>query len=560
MSNYLYLPGAGSYPSVAEVNLLDADSAHLQQSTGQWSVGALSSTYALFGDNSLKVTGGVDTVLTPGTDAAMFSCYVYSEAGATFTVNGGAGVAVPAATWTQLSDAGPDGTYTVACSTAEDYWVDQACVRAGADPAFVPSLRIVGDLEMEYKHTPREWKTNRRAYLARSSQYATYDFDASTGKIRLQLISDAGSHFYDSVVLTDIVNGTPVTVRSEIDWATSEWKLYLDDVLKDTISITSGTKLAGGANDVSFNSGVLGAVGDLYWMRIRDGIGGPLVLDADFTDLTKAEVEAASFDTDYHTVTLNGDAWAYVEPYAGGDVLARAELLLDASNQYVAGSPLWPDLSGNDHHAQYGSAAGADTNDPTFVADDGTHPAWFTLTTDDYFEIADHANLDFAANESLTLLVIGQTDDVSPVADQILAAKKDNLTTSAGYALYLEAADDSAKFLIGDSAADDEDATPNLVASTLFTVAGVRDTTADDIEAFLDGTGSGSPVTDSTTLTIANALPLRIGATSNVASSFFEGVIAAVVLWREALTDTEIAAAGELLLGDTPKMLLLGVG
>ena len=65
--HYVTLPGAaGNYISTDDVNLLDADSAHLQQSVGQWSVGALSTTHVLFGDNSLKVTGGVDTVLTPG--------------------------------------------------------------------------------------------------------------------------------------------------------------------------------------------------------------------------------------------------------------------------------------------------------------------------------------------------------------------------------------------------------------------------------------------------------------------------------------------------------------
>ena len=34
---YLYLPGAsGNYASVADVNLLDADTAHIHQSIGDW--------------------------------------------------------------------------------------------------------------------------------------------------------------------------------------------------------------------------------------------------------------------------------------------------------------------------------------------------------------------------------------------------------------------------------------------------------------------------------------------------------------------------------------------
>jgi hypothetical protein len=447
------------------------------------------------------------------------------------------------------------------------------------------ALDITSDIDLRAKvrlNTDLEqWHVCKYVTTGNQRSYGLLQTSGSSA-INVRLSQDGAAHtlYQSTSTLIDegVSVGSDVWMRATVNFTSQEILFYYStDVTNDPDAVSTWTQLGdavataytalhSGTAELSagYNNGLSYAtVGRQYAAAVYDGIDGTKVFHADFTDLTAAEVTAGAFTEDSAnaaTVTLNGDAWAYVEPYAGGDVLARAELLLDASNQYVAGSPLWPDLSGNNHHAQYGSAAGADTNDPTFVADDGTHPAWFTLTTDDYFEIADHADLDFAANESLTLLVIGQTDDVSPVADQILVAKKDNLTTSAGYALYLEAADDSAKFLIGDSAADDEDATPNLVASTLFTVAGVRDTTADDIEAFLDGTGSGSPVTDSTTLTIANALPLRIGATSNVAGSFFEGVIAAVVLWREALTDDEIASAGELLLGDTPKMLLLGVG
>jgi len=155
MARFVEFPGeADSYVATDDVNLLDADSAHLQQGVGQWSVGALSTTHVLFGDNSLKVTGGVDTVLTPGTDAAIMSCWVYSVAGADFDINGSVAVTVAAATWTQLSEVGPDITYTVVCSTAADYWVDKACVRAGSDPTFVPSLRIVGTLFESFNATP----------------------------------------------------------------------------------------------------------------------------------------------------------------------------------------------------------------------------------------------------------------------------------------------------------------------------------------------------------------------------------------------------------------------
>ncbi len=189
----------------------------------------------------------------------------------------------------------------------------------------------------------------------------------------------------------------------------------------------------------------------------------------------------------------------------------------------------------------------------------------FLYGTNDYHEIADHANLDFAGPDStaepFTLLVVGRHYDVSPAADSVLVFKKDNLTTSLGYGLYVEAGDDTAKFLIGDGTLDDEDASPNLTAGQTFVVAGVRNVTDDDIEAFTDGVGSGSAVTDSTTTTLANAFPLRIGATSNSAASFLDGEIMAVVLWREALTDADLLLVSQQLLSSNPSnLMLLGVG
>lgn len=145
---YVIFPGTpGNYISTQDVNLLDADTAHLQQSTGLWTAGVLSTDHPLFGDNSLKITGGVDTSITPTTDAAMFSVYVYSADGADFNINGSPAVTVPAGIWTQLTEMGPDGMYTIGCSTANDYYIGKACLRTGTDPTFVPSLNIVGTIE-----------------------------------------------------------------------------------------------------------------------------------------------------------------------------------------------------------------------------------------------------------------------------------------------------------------------------------------------------------------------------------------------------------------------------
>ena len=169
----------------------------------------------------------------------------------------------------------------------------------------------------------------------------------------------------------------------------------------------------------------------------------------------------------------------------------------------------------------------------------------FVLSTDNYFEIPDDAALDITAGDALTTMVVFRANTVASGSD-VLLAKKDNLTTSLGYALVRNTT--NSQGIIADGTLDDTDEKLTIAVHTLHTAAFVRNTVDDDIEAFLDGVGSGSATTDSTTTTLANAFPLRIGATSNTAASFFEGVIIAVAVWTSALTDAEIAAAHTLLM------------
>ena len=83
---------------------------------------------------------------------------------------------------------------------------------------------------------------------------------------------------------------------------------------------------------------------------------------------------------------------------------------------------------------------------------------------------------------------------------------------------------------------------------------------ADDIEGFVDGIGTGSPIADTTTGTLANANDLYIGSTKGT-HHFFNGDIYSVAIWRDALTAAEIAEANEALLGgNVPSMMLMGVG
>ena len=166
-------------------------------------------------------------------------------------------------------------------------------------------------------------------------------------------------------------------------------------------------------------------------------------------------------------------------------------------------------------------------------------------STDDYHEVPDDADLDFAEGDALSTMVAFRTNSVA-AGDVVLLSKKDDLTTAAGYALVRSTA--NGQGIIADGTLDDDDTVATISVRTLHTLAMVRNTTDNDIEVFLDGVGSGSATTDSTTATLANALVMRIGATSGAtAANFFEGSIIGVAGWRDELTDTEVLEAHQAL-------------
>ncbi|KKL26454.1 hypothetical protein LCGC14_2395150, partial [marine sediment metagenome] len=177
---------------------------------------------------------------------------------------------------------------------------------------------------------------------------------------------------------------------------------------------------------------------------------------------------------------------------------------------------------------------------------------------DNYFDIADHDDLDFANGEDFTLMVMGRTYNVTE-GSLIMVAK--NSTFTEGVAIGYSVGPRSTGHFLGLIADGTQrpliDGPAVLVNGEAFVGSLVRNTGDDDLTVFKDGT-AGTPATDTTTSTLANALAMNIGRFSGMAS-YFNGEIHAVVLWREALTDDEVALAGDELLG-VGQLLLLGVG
>ena len=443
MAGYFWLPGvSGNYASSDDVNLLDADSAHHHQSLGTYALVATADTpsleaesSALFGDNVFQFlaaspAGGTQVAIgwaslgngpaiSPATDYAL-SMRVRTLCGSDRTAQvalscwnstsfvnqlTGSTATLPAdGSWVTLSVSGTSGAgvdnglpYINITDAADNdiFQIDVACLRTGSDATFIPSYRIVGDLDWEMKLAMTDWTPATENWL-----YSAWD--SSLGYvIRIPnsgVIQVAGNHTAQSTAATGITDGDVGVLRVTRDASTGDFEFYKDGVQLGTTVSTSaaptayptGVAHAIGANGVS---GLTPTAGEIYYVTLRDGIDGPIVFDADFTNLSDDELDAGSFTTDEgRTVTLNGTEWAY--PRLKTSIAGKTPELLLEANTHTDGIPMWSDRSGNNHHAQFGSAAGADTNDPLFKKRDGEPYTWFPGTSGNYISTDDVNLLD----------------------------------------------------------------------------------------------------------------------------------------------------------------------
>ena len=169
----------------------------------------------------------------------------------------------------------------------------------------------------------------------------------------------------------------------------------------------------------------------------------------------------------------------------------------------------------------------------------------FLLGTDDYLEIADHADLDFALADPMTVIFAGRTYDVSSASNPGLISKGIvfNGDGVAGWVLHREWSGDTPRLRLQDGTNTTTAVGPAMVAGEAFAVAGQRNRTDDEASVFKDGV-EGTEVTDAMTGTLANAIAVRIGNYAPGGSLYFDGEFHGAAIFRTALSDAEILAAG----------------
>jgi len=367
----LVLPGsADDYASIESVNLLDADTAHGEQSTGQVIVFTphIAATVmslepvgdAYFGSNVRRfsftagdvsdadadevvaVVGSTTTFYTLTAETYTFSIRVRFNAawqancpnadirvseeasfvGSTELDSGNAEGDVDG--WqtvflTLTIDAGDTqgrfairatglDAYDGALDGSEAFEVDAVCLRKGTSTGFVPSINVVGDLDVRWRGSWRDWTPGGNGSTL-AAQYASGDLAWTVGTDSsdhlVSIISDDGTATEeDSAGASPTVgNMEPLSVRALIVLGGTNETLFQqsDDADLSTASwstvgsgqTTAKTEIhsAGGEPiTIGYRQGAGSGADEqpmvIHAVQIRDGEDGPICAEVDFTDAT----------------------------------------------------------------------------------------------------------------------------------------------------------------------------------------------------------------------------------------------------------------------------------
>jgi hypothetical protein len=553
----LILPGsADDYASIESVNLLDADTAHLHQSKGRWVQYTNTSNATIVQSTALtpeigdyhgqcEVTAGGVTfagVYTGGGDSlfpveasteyslsarmateasgrkakvridwynsskVFLASSVYGDvtnltadtwATATLTATSHASAA-----YANVQLVWEDADEVDNLPVGEKYYFDKVCLRPGSDTTFVPTINIVGDLDVRWRGSWRDWTPGGNGSTL-AARYASGDLAWTVGTDSsdhlCSIMSDDGSATEEDTAgaAPTVGDMEPLSVRALIvPGGTSETLFQASDDADLTAAswstVGSGQTTAKtsihSAGDEPITIGYRQGAGSgadeqpmvVHGLQVRDGNAGPIVSEVDFTD---------------------SGVWA------AGDTTAETD-------------------QGQTVTIHQGSLTGSEANIVDKSCWVGGDPA-----STYKIEWADADALDFDATQdgtwSAALTWQGATD----------ATWRYPMYKASGGAWYLGWRNNGTRMTVSDGVDAVNEYGPTPTGDTYFVVGGVLDRTAEEVESFLDGVGSGAPEDTTAVGSMENAAAL-------LAMSGMGGLYHWFAIFRSALTDAEMAELG----------------
>jgi hypothetical protein len=381
------------------------------------------------------------------------------------------------------------------------------------------NLRITGDQEVHIDCALDDWVVagNQEMYIKRGNPGSDYDFvcGINNGNMFVRRRASSTDITYTSSAAISFTDG----VRRKLRYA---------------FDVDNGAS----ASQVRF-----------YW-RVLDGDS--------WTELGTAQTDPSTTVTDggaedgtgtfFNATSSNAAPGRYYDVKVYSDLGSTLECHLDFVNTSIAtGATSFTESSSNATTVNIYRGSG---NEGAIV-----NRNMFYLHTDDFFEVADHANLDFGLSDDLSLMAVTRNINDPSATGSVICKKDSTGSGDAGYNLVAHLSD-YYLYQQSDGTNQSSNATADFGAGGVESTGGaVRNTTDDDYEAFLNGTGSGSPTTDTSTGTLANARPLRMGANSNSTPAGYVNYqyFVAAAVFREALSDNDVYGAHlELLADQTP--------
>jgi hypothetical protein len=369
------------------------------------------------------------------------------------------------------------------------------------------ALDITGDIDIRVRVALDDWTPPGTSALI--SKYASAGNISwrivllNTGVVRFTFTTDGTTLVNkDSTVVTGFTDGTAYWLKVTVDvdngaagydvkfwWAadaaaepgawtqlgTTVTTATATSIFASTAMLEVGTSINGTASPIA---------GKVYRAIVRDGIGGTTVFDADFTSgiTSGAQTTFTESSSNAATVTINRST-------AGRKACAVVR------------------------------------------------PVWL-LGTDDFFEVADNALLDFGAGDDFTVVAVVRQWG-TPTNNGVYVNKRDAVAPNTGYRFQ-----SSGTSLAVGAGLDDG---PNFVsaltsavsAGTVVSVGLVVDRSAQTVRSFANSTLS-STASVSAVGSLENSFPFRIGAIQGgVNHQDFECL--AVAVFRRALTAAELS-------------------
>lgn len=377
----------------------------------------------------------------------------------------------------------------------------------GANTANIPdsaALDITGDIEIEWVGE-LDWSIagdNGALISKEAASQRSYTIRRTSGALTLQFVwTTNGTTALIRTSTTNVpldTNAIKVTLDVDNGAAGHDVAFYTSNnfgqsytQLGTTVTTAGTTSIHAGTAQVQVYSGsVVGQVttpGKIYRVVIRNGIGGTVALDADF-----------------RTGITSGEQTTFTESSANAATVTIAR-------------------------STTGRKAVAVTR-PVLL-----------FGTDDMLEVADSDLLDFGASDSFTVLVVHRQWNTFGTNDALIAKKANTTNTTQGWMLgsgSTTAAQGQSQ--IGDGTAGVTAVSASRTAGSLTVSALVRSVAADTVTTYLNAT-AGTPATDTTTGSLANAEVMRIGRLSGAGTEYSDMEVLAAAVWRRALTANEIA-------------------